>query len=253
MRSRWSEKIKQLVRPAWYKLFNSSRTPYTCPICGYKGPFKDKFVRPEPRTIRTDSKCLGCGSTERHRLIHLVMNDLAKTENFKKKTVLHIAPEDCLGDQLKSLFGGYETADLFMKGVDHKEDLQNMSFPDATYDWVVISRVLTEPPLLEPCLNELRRILKPGGAAVVAEIFTHEKTVEFGKIINERAREIGVDLLDMLRERFTSLDLLKGDRYPAEYQLMNRIVVEGEMKDDFPEEIREPGVGFKDMIVIARV
>jgi SAM-dependent methyltransferase len=245
--------MKQLVRPVWYKLVGSSKEQFTCPICGYHGVFKDKFVRAEPRTIRTDSKCLGCGATERHRLIHLVVNELARTESFKDKTVLHIAPEDCLGEQLKSLFGGYETADLFMKGVDHKEDLQNMSFKDGSYDWVVISRVLTEPPKLEPCLSELRRILKPGGAAIVAEIFTHEKTVEFGEIINERAREIGIDLLDMLRARFTSLDLYKGDRYPAEYQLMNRIVVEGKTRDDFPEEIRAPGIGFKDMIVICRV
>lgn len=252
MRSRWSEKIKQLIRPKLYTILNPSREHYTCPICNYRGPFKDKSVYNTPKTVRTDSKCLGCGSTERHRLIHLVMNELTESEDFGNKSVLHIAPEDCLGTQLKSLFGKYETADLFMKNVDHKEDLQNMSFEDGSYDWVVISRVLTEPPTLLPCLDELRRIIRPGGSALIAEIFTHEKTMEFGEVVNERAREIGIDLIDMLKDRFTAVELYKGDRYDPKYQLLNRILYDKKPKDDYPSEIAVPGIGFKDMLTVCR-
>ena len=92
MRQKWSEGIKQLVRPLWYKVFPSDKTKYHCPICGYHGIFKDKQIRNEPGKVRVDSKCLGCGSTERHRLMYLILEELKATEDFKSKSVLHIAP-----------------------------------------------------------------------------------------------------------------------------------------------------------------
>ena len=71
---------------------------------------------------------------------------------------------------------------------------------DESYDCVVISRVLAIPRDLDSSVRELRRILKQGGIAVIAENCAREKTEEFGKTINDRARIIGMDILELYRE-----------------------------------------------------
>ncbi|RYD41160.1 MAG: methyltransferase domain-containing protein, partial [Verrucomicrobiaceae bacterium] len=119
-----------------------------------------------------------------------------------------------------------------------------------TYDCVVVSRVLTCPPDLEACLSEIRRVLKKGGIAIIGEIYTHEKTVEFGKFVGERSREIGVDAIDLYRKHFDKVDLIMSDRYAGEYQLHNRITRDGKILDDFPYLIRIPDVGFKDVLAV---
>lgn len=242
-------RVSDLIRQAWYKLV-SSKHSYRCPICNYSGPFKDKALRGNRSATRLDSKCLGCGSNERHRLLHLVIDNLSRQEDLSQKSLLHIAPEECLSEQLKTIFGRYETADLFKEGVDHKEDLQKMSFSDASYDCIFISRVLTEPPSLDLCLNEIRRVLKPDGFAIIAETFTEEKTIEHGSVKNQRARVIGIDLLDELRQRFSTLELLKSDSFPNEYQLTNRIQMNGDAFDKYPDEVKVEGVGFMDVVVV---
>ncbi len=246
----WTERIKQAVRPRIYKTLFPHRPQFDCPICGYHGPFKDKVVSKTPSVVRVDSKCLGCCAAERHRMMHLTIQEVFGDWGAEEKSLLHIAPEDCLKPQLKSLFGTYHTADLLQKNVDFNEDVQALSFDDATYDVVLISRVLTIPPDLEACIREMRRVLKPGGIAMIAEIYTHEKTVEFGKMVNSRSREIGVDLLSMTQQHFPKVDQYLSDRYDDEYQLTNQIVLDGNPASDYPELVRVPDIGFLDLVAV---
>lgn len=244
--------LKNSLRRWFFQLTGASRPEYTCPICGYHGVFKDKRLSKEPDLVRTATKCLGCDSKERHRMMHLIFKEFFPNPGDAGKRILHVAPEKFLRPFFQSRFETYHTADLFMEGVDFKEDLQKMSFPDGSYDCVVVSRVLTCPPDLEACLREIRRILKKGGVAIIGEIYTHEKTVEFGKFIGERSRETGVDLFDLYRKHFENVELIFSDRYPEQYQLHNRILLDGRPKDDYPEIVRIPGVGFKDVVALCR-
>ena len=166
--------------------------------------------------------------------------------------MLHIAPEACLRTQLKQHFGRYETADLYAPGVDHREDLQKMSFPDGHYDCVVISRVLTVPPDLTACLNEMRRVLpETGGLAIVAETYTHDRNQEFGRFINDRSREIGLELLEQLAPRFDRVEQFRSDRYDEDtLQLTNRMLRDGKPDDDYPEPVRYPGLGFRELVAV---
>ncbi len=250
MRQHWSETFKQVLRPAWYRLFAREREAFECPICGYQGPFKDKRISRKPDLVRRHSKCLACGSTERHRMLHLVLEELFATWSPQGKKLLHIAPEDCLKEPLQSHFGTYHTADLLRKNVDFQEDIQSLSFPDGSYDATLVSRVLTIPPDLDASIHELRRVLSPGGVAIVAEIYTHDQTLHFGEMRSGRSREIGVNFLELLQSHFDRVDVYLSDRYPSRFQLTNRMVLEGQPRDNYPDRVRVPHLGFMDLVAV---
>ena len=250
VRQRWTEILKRWIRPAMFRAL-TSRPDFHCPICGYRGPFKDKRVVKSPLRLRLHSKCPSCTSAERHRLIHLVLEEFFGHWSPTGKSVLHIAPEECLRSLLSARFQTYHTSDLFRKDVDFQEDLQNLSFPDASYDAVLVSRVLTVPPNLPACLDEIRRILKPGGVAVIAEAYTLSRTDEFGEWRNERSRIIGLDLIEEISSRFQKLEHYFSRSFARDYQLDNLIQEAGVQFDDYQELVRIPGEGFQDLVVVA--
>ena len=244
--------LNKFLRRWFYRMSGSHRPKFNCPICGYEGVFKDKRISKEPDLVRVHSKCLGCGSNERHRIMYLVLERLFKNDNKPAGKILHIAPEDCMKPILSRYFETYHTADLLMTGVDFKEDIQRMSFSDGSYDCVVVSRVLTIPENLEACVRELRRVLKPGGIAIIAEIHSHEKTLEFNRMINFRSREVGIDILDLYRKHFGQVDIHLSNQHDSKYQLDNRMMLEGSPKDDYPQLVRIPGVGFMELVAVCR-
>jgi SAM-dependent methyltransferase len=186
-------------------------------------------------------------------MLRLVIRDVLENWNCGNRSLLHIAPEACLRGWLRELFDVYHTADLFQPGVDFQEDIQAMSFPDASYDCLLVSRVLTIPPDLTACLREIRRVLKPGGIAIIAEIYAHEKTIEFGEMRAGRSREIGIDLLDKYAEHFRQVEPFLSSRYDSKYQLTNRIWKDGRPADDYPDFVRVPGQGFMDLVAVCHV
>lgn len=248
-----AERLKHAIRPTLYRVAYPQKHHFECPVCGYAGPFKDKRVSRQPDIVRADSKCLGCGAAERHRMLRLVLNDVFAEWDPSDRSMLHIAPEPCLRQWLAPRFNVYHTADLFLPDVDFKEDIQALSFEDGRYDCVLISRVLTIPPNLDACIRELRRILRPGGLAIIAEIYSHEKTVEFGEMRAGRSREVGVDLLDRYAEHFAQVEPFLSSRYDAKYQLANLILKDGQPADDYPELVRVSGKGFMDLVAVCRV
>lgn len=235
-----------------YRLFHPGRQSFECPVCQYKGPFKDKVVSRKPDARRTHSKCVRCGATERHRLASLVFDEILN-EECRHQRFLHIAPEFCLQPRLSEAFETYHTTDLYRTDVDFNEDVQKMSFEDGSYDFVFISRVLMIPPDLEACIREMRRILKPGGTALIGETYTREHTLAFEEPTGERIRELGMDAIDLYRRHFDRVDLYTSDRYDSKHQLVNRMLLDGKPADDYPEAVRVPKVGFKDVLAICRV
>jgi ubiquinone/menaquinone biosynthesis C-methylase UbiE len=140
-----------------------------------------------------------------------------------------------------------------MENVDFNEDIQAMSFPNDSYDCLVVSRVLTIPPDLDASLKEIRRVLKPNGIAIVAEIFKHDEILEFGEMINFRSREIGIDLINRLEEHFSQVECYLSDRFSSSYQLANTMKLNGKPQDDFPEKVRIKNVGFMEMVLVCHV
>lgn len=133
--------------------------PRTCSVCGYRGRF-----RQAGRPRRIDARCPRCGSSERYRLLALWLEREGRF--LKTARVLHFAPEKGLAALLKMRVGQYESGDIAPGKAERVLDIENIDAPDASYDCVVASHVLEHVDDAK-ALREIRRVLKPGGIALI--------------------------------------------------------------------------------------
>ena len=107
-----------------------------------------------------------CRSNDRERLLYLFLRE--HTDLFRTPMrVLHVAPEARLRRAIRRKQTTYETTDLAMPGVDFHFGLAEIPRPDAAYDAVICSHVLEHVPDDRAAMRELRRVLAPGGFAVL--------------------------------------------------------------------------------------
>ena len=160
---------------------------------------------------------------ERHRLQYLVLESLLKELPVASMSILHFAPETFFQDYFSQRFGRYETADLFMTGVDHKVDLTNLPFEDESYDMVFASHVLEHIHDDRKALREIRRILQPEGVAVLPVPLVAERTIEYSEPNPHEADHVRApgyaDYFDRYRAIFSRVDLSASDSFPERYQL----------------------------------
>jgi SAM-dependent methyltransferase len=133
----------------------------SCPCCG--GEF-GQFIR---HRGRPHAKCPRCGSLERHRMLWHFLED--RTDLFKgDRSLLHFAPEYSFLRRLKRTPGlRYVTADLDSPLADAHVDIMDLPFPDASFDAVMCSHVLEHVDDDRKALAEIRRVLRPGGWAIL--------------------------------------------------------------------------------------
>lgn len=204
----------------WLHGFLSRGEPkFECPICAYVGPFKDVF----PDTgRRRHAQCPKCRALERHRLQFVVLDRILKSRRTTDQRIIHFAPEPFLQRFFRERFGSYETADIDMKGVDHRVDLQTLPFADCSYDFVFASHVLEHVPDDGAALGEIRRILKPGGIAVLPVPIVCERTVEYPAPNPHEAfhvRAPGLDYFDRYERHFARVERFASDGFPEKHQL----------------------------------
>ncbi len=213
------QKLKNRILSARLKLQNSSKEKFECPICGYRGPF---MVTNPPTGLRKYALCPKCGSLERHRLQYLVVKIILKDMNVSKLKMLHFAPEKPLRGYFSKRFGRYETADINMKGVDHDVDLQDLPFDDSIYDFIFASHVLEHIPNDDKAIEEICRVLKPNGIAILPVPLISEKTVEYTEPMpNEsyHVRAPGRDYFTRYERHFARVEKYASDSLPGKYQL----------------------------------
>lgn len=106
-------------------------------------------------------------SLERHRLLWLYLK--RETDFFSKPLkVLHFAPEQAFYSRFRKQQNlDYTTTDLNSPLADVKADICHLPFADEVYDVVLCNHVLEHIPDDTKAMQELFRILKPGGMAIL--------------------------------------------------------------------------------------
>ena len=194
------------LRAPFFRLCHPRKERFDCPLCAYHGPFKDKGPR-------RHAKCPACGALERARLQFLVLRRLLSDFSPATKRALHIAPEAGLRRYLRPRFASYVTGDLYRSDVDHRVDVQNLPFADASFDFVFASHVLEYPCDDRRAIAEIRRVLAAGGIAVLPVPLLGERTVDRASRhpVSRLMHEPGLDYFDRMRCHFRRLDLVRSD------------------------------------------
>lgn len=129
-------------------------------------------------------------SLERHRLMWLYLQQ--ETDFFtSQKKVLHMAPEQCfLSIFRKQKNLEYTTADLYSPIADVKADICDLPFEDNSFDVVFCNHVLEHIPDDTKAMQELYRVLKPGGMGIfqIPQDLGRDKTFEDDTITDEKER-----------------------------------------------------------------
>lgn len=192
---------------------------FDCPVCRYGGLFRRER---QPYGNRKHAVCPSCDAAERHRLQWLVFRDLAAKHDLSRLRLLHCAPEAFFRKRLKRLFGRYETADLYMQNVDHTVDLCALPFESASYDCVCASHVLEHIEDDRAAIGEIRRILRPGGFAVLPVPIVADATIEYPEANPFEVghwRAPGPDYFDKYRERFREVVEYSSADFPEKHQV----------------------------------
>ena len=203
------------LRAPIFKLINiNSKHKYICPICNYKGPFMDK-------NNRHHAKCPKCGELERARMAMLVVNEIYDDHKASQTDVLHISPENSLRKIFKKKYKSYISSDLYRKDVDHQFDIEEIPYPDNSFDLVFASHVLEYVKNDKKAINEIKRVLRSGGLAFLPVPMLHDKTIDFEeRPPNKRIiRETGVDYFDRYREIFTEVKVYDPSSFNEKFNL----------------------------------
>lgn len=129
-------------------------------------------------------------SLERHRLLWLYLKNETNffTKNLK---VLHFAPEQAFYNRFKKQKNlNYTTTDLESPLADVKADICNLPFESDLYDVILCNHVLEHIPDDTKAMQELYRVLKPGGMAIlqIPQDLSREKTFEDNSITDKKER-----------------------------------------------------------------
>jgi SAM-dependent methyltransferase len=164
---------------------------FTDPI---NGKSYRKFLPYGYQKQRSNVLSPGTLSLERHRLLWLYFD--RETDFFDcVADVLHIAPEQAFVKRFKKLnHRSYVTSDLHSPIADVQADICNLPFSDEQFDWVVCNHVLEHIANDKIAMQEIYRVLKPGGTAILqVPLRLDQDTFEDNRITDpkERARIFG--------------------------------------------------------------
>jgi SAM-dependent methyltransferase len=144
---------------------------------------------------REEAVCPYCKSYDRERLVFIFLREKTHVLDAKMK-VLHIAPEVHIAPYLRAAQGNrYVTGDIEKGVADHQVDIMQMPFSDNDFDAVICNHVLEHVPDDMVALQEIFRVIRPGGWAVLQVPISYdlEKTIEDPTLEDgqERLRRFG--------------------------------------------------------------
>ncbi|NRD20883.1 class I SAM-dependent methyltransferase [Winogradskyella eckloniae] len=200
-------RLSYLIRPILAFFLRGNK--YTDPIDGksFRSFLSYGYVKQRENILSPSTLSL-----ERHRLLWLYLKN--ETDFFTaEKKLLHFAPEQCFLKRFRKLTNlDYTTTDLLSPIADVKADICDLPFEDNTYDIILCNHVLEHIPDDTKAMQELYRVMKPGGYGIfqIPQDLNRAETFEDNSITDkaERAkifgqydhvRVYGLDYFDKLR------------------------------------------------------
>ncbi|NTU21783.1 glycosyltransferase [Brevibacillus sp. HB1.2] len=213
---------------------------YMCNFCGQSFrsflPWPDKYDFPGyeyEMWNKETAVCPSCYSIDRERLFKLYIEQHTDLL-LKKNKVLHIAPELKLRKWLSSFEMEYICGDLFPQdeGIQ-RVDITNINYRDNHFDAVICSHVLEHVPDDRKAMEELYRVLKPGGWGIlqVPIIKNISETFEDPSITTpeDRLRVFGQEDHVRLYAKSDYIDRLKSVGFSVEEYECKRLFNEDEI------------------------
>jgi SAM-dependent methyltransferase len=135
--------------------------------------------------------------------------------------VLHISPENFLRKFFKKRFKSYISSDLYRKDVDHQFDIEEIPYPNNSFDLVFASHVLEYVKNDKKAIREIQRVLRPQGFAFLPVPMLHDKTIDFQeRPPNKRIiRETGIDYYDRYKEVFSEVMIYDSESFDKSFNL----------------------------------
>jgi SAM-dependent methyltransferase len=199
-------KYLQIISPLALKIlavFYSGRE-VECSVCNktYR-----KFL-PYGRVSRPNALCPSCLALERHRLMWLYLKEKTNFLSANLK-VLHIAPEHCFIKRFEAMANlDYITADIESPLAKVKMDVHKIPFSENTFDVAFCNHVMEHVEDDIKAMSEIRRVLKPGGWAIIQSPMDPSRKITFEdpSLITPQQREAAHGQDDHVRTY--------GDDYP---------------------------------------
>ena len=189
LRARTRAALTPLDRPLLY-----TGRAVGCPCCG--GRFRRLQSHGGTRNVR----CPRCHSYNRHRTLWLYLEREGVLKN--EPTVLHVAPERGIAARVRSVPGvNYVSVDRDPRLAMVPADLTSLDFHDAEFDLVICCHVLEHIPDDMAAMREMRRVLRPGGTALLQHPIDHssKETYEDPSIVSRELREAAFGQWDHVR------------------------------------------------------
>ena len=208
-----------------------------CPCCGSTYlTFADRFGE--------NRQCWRCGSLERDRLLWLLFDSRPELLS-PELDLLHVAPERCLRPRLQRVADRYVAGQIDPEPGELRLDVTALPFPDRSFDALICDHVLEHVPDDRRAMRELRRVLRPGGWAILLvpdvegertdedpDAGPTERLRRFGQV--DHVRRYGWDYLDRLTEAgFAPQVLDLSLEIPPEQVERHRLVKFGRMEPIF--------------------
>ncbi len=139
-----------------------------CPICHWRGRRFRAYLSPE--AVIPASICPDCGSFDRHRHLALGVRAELAAQGRVPREILGFS----ISQDTRSIFEREGLGRCFRSDFDNVDpryqpdvvaDLRQAAYRTASVDWIVCSHVLEHITDLSPAVDELLRILRPGGVA----------------------------------------------------------------------------------------
>jgi SAM-dependent methyltransferase len=177
--------VFRLFAPMLYKGNNVE-----CPVCEKK--FRKFLSYGSNVAHRENVLCPYDLTLERHRLMWLYLKRESPFFTAPKLSVLHIAPEQCFHQRFKQQKNlDYLTGDLVSPIADLHFDLHDIPLEDNRFDVVFCNHVMEHVDDALKCMQELYRVMKPGGWAIlqVPQDLSRATTYEDWSITSPEERE----------------------------------------------------------------